>query len=110
MPGLHMDRKICTGWLDDNEAVNFSGVDFVNDPGFISQLKNFVAVNTAIQVDLYGQANATFGPNGRVSSPGGQVEFMFGAHRSFRGKSIFAIRSTAKNQTISTISLHFMVR
>jgi acyl-CoA hydrolase len=62
-------------------------------------------VNTALQVNLFGESNATMGPKGRISSPGGQVEFMTGAARSTGGKAIIAIRSTAKEGALSTIVL-----
>lgn len=91
-------------WLNNNPDVQFGDSNFINGIKWLEQLKGFVAVNTALQVDLFGEVNATFGPEGRISSAGGQVEFMMGAHRSPGGKSIIAIRSTAKNETISTIT------
>lgn len=91
-------------WLDKNQQVNFVSTEYVNSPGRVAKTPNFHAVNTALQVDLYGQVNATMGPEGRISSPGGQVEFMSGAARSIGGKAIIAIRSTAKNETLSTIT------
>ena len=91
-------------WLNQNQKVTFKSTAEVNDPGKIGEIPNFHAVNTALQVDLYGQSNATIGPDGRrMSSPGGQVEFMTGAARSQGGKSIIAIRSTAKDGAISSI-------
>jgi len=92
-------------WLHENEKVKFVSTEYVNSPGRVSRIKKFHAVNTALQVDLFGQVNATMGPEGRISSPGGQVEFMSGASRSEGGKAIIAIRSTAKNETISSITL-----
>ena len=93
-------------WLDGNKAVTFVETDFVNSPGRVAEIKNFHAVNTALQVTLRGDVNATHGADGkRISSPGGQVEFMSGASRSIGGKAIIAIRSTAKNGTVSAISL-----
>jgi len=93
-------------WLDHNPAVKFEETAYVNNPARISALPKFHAVNTALQVDLYGNVNAMIGPGGRrISSPGGQVEFMQGASRSVGGKSIIAIRSTAKEGTLSTISM-----
>ncbi len=94
-------------WLDGNQALEFHSTDFVNNPGFISQIYRMTAINTALQVNLYGEVNATMGPSGRISSPGGQVEFMQGASKSVDGKSIVAIRSTAKNGELSTIVLDF---
>ena len=92
-------------WLHLNEQVHFVSTEYVNSPGRIAQTPKFHAVNTALQVDLFGQVNATMGPDGRISSPGGQVEFMSGAARSEGGKAIIAIRSTAKNEMISTITV-----
>ena len=92
-------------WLDKNELVHFVSTEKVNDPALIQNTSKFHAINTALQVDLKGAVNAEMGPEGRLSSPGGQVEFMSAASRSIEGKSIIAIRSTAKNGSFSTIGL-----
>ncbi len=92
-------------WLDHNPDVVFKPTEVINDPARVSSIPNFHAVNTALQVDLHGQVNATMGPQGRISSPGGQVEFMSGASRSTGGKSIIALRSTAKQGELSTIDV-----
>lgn len=92
-------------WLDHNEKVTLVSTEKVNDPALIQNTEKFHAVNTALQVDLKGAVNAEMGPEGRLSSPGGQVEFMSAASRSNGGKSIIAIRSTAKNGEFSTIGL-----
>ncbi|MBC7539354.1 MAG: acetyl-CoA hydrolase/transferase family protein [Bacteriovorax sp.] len=93
-------------WLNKNKIVQFVSTEKVNDPSLIQNTEKFHAVNTALQVDLRGSANAEMGPEGRLSSPGGQVEFMSAASRSNGGKSIIAIRSTAKNGEFSTIGLN----
>lgn len=92
-------------WLNKNKNVTFESTEKVNDPALIQNTEKFHAVNTALQVDLRGAVNAEMGPEGRLSSPGGQVEFMSAASRSVGGKSIIAIRSTAKNGELSTIGL-----
>lgn len=93
-------------WLDNNQKVLFERTEIVNDPGVVQKINGFHAINTALQVNLYGEVNATMGPGGqRISSPGGQVEFMTGASRAQNGKAIIAIRSTAKGGELSTITL-----
>ncbi len=92
-------------WLNKNKAVKFIPTEDVNSPAKIQTTEKFHAVNTALQVRLSGDVNAEFGPEGRLSSPGGQVEFMSGAARSIGGKSIIAIRSTAKKGELSSIVL-----
>lgn len=91
-------------WLNNNEKVVFEPTLDVNNPATISALPQFDAVNTALQVNFIGDANAEVGPGGRrISSPGGQVDFMSGAVHSKGGKAILAIRSTAKEGALSTI-------
>jgi acyl-CoA hydrolase len=98
-PGLYQ-------WLNNNKKVTFLETDQVNNPSYIAAIPKMHAINTALQVTLLGATNATHGPDGvRISSPGGQVEFMSGAARSPGGKAIIAIRSTAKNGQLSTIVL-----
>jgi len=93
-------------WLNNNKQVTFLETDQVNNPTYIAEIPKMHAINTALQVTLLGATNATHGPDGvRMSSPGGQVEFMSGAARSVGGKAIIAIRSTAKNGEVSTIVL-----
>ncbi len=92
-------------WLNKNKAVKFISTEEVNSPANIQNKEKFHAVNTALQVRLTGDVNAEMGPEGRLSSPGGQVEFMSGASRSIGGKSIIAIRSTAKKGEMSSIVL-----
>jgi len=93
--------------LHRNPHVIFKSTEYLNDPSRIAATPRFVALNTAIQVNLFGEVNATMGPadRGRISSVGGQVEFMSGAARSDGGRAIIAMRSTAKNGTQSTIAL-----
>jgi acyl-CoA hydrolase len=92
-------------WLHKNPKVKFVSTEEVNSPANIQNTEKFHAINTALQVRLTGDVNAEFGPEGRLSSPGGQVEFMSGAARSKGGKSIIAIRSTAKNGSASSITI-----
>ncbi len=90
-----------------NPKVVFKPTEYLNSSARIAGIPKFVALNTAIQVNLYGEVNATMGPGdrGRISSPGGQVEFMSGAAMSTGGHTIIALRSTAKNGTLSAITM-----
>lgn len=93
-------------WLHNKRRVEFVETEKVNSPLVIGAKPSFHAVNTALQINLRGDANATHGPDGqRMSSTGGQMDFMIGAGQSEGGKSIIALRSTAKHGTVSTIAL-----
>jgi len=90
-------------FVDGNDAIEMHPIDFTNDPMVISQNPNVVAINSAIQIDLTGQANAESMGTRQFSGVGGQVDFARGAARSPGGKFILALPSTAKDGKVSRI-------
>lgn len=78
-------------------------IDYVNNPYVIAQNDNVVSVNSCIQVDLMGQVVSDTIGLSQFSAVGGQVDFVRGAALSKNGRSIIAMPSTAKNNTISKI-------
>jgi len=62
-----------------------------------------ISINTAISVDMAGQVCAESIGTVQYSGVGGGHEFPRGTRRSDGGKSIIALHSTAKDDTISTI-------
>ena len=92
-------------FVDNNAIVELHPTEYVNDPFNIALNENMVAINAALQVDLTGQVCAdSIGPV-FYSGVGGQLDFIRGAARSKGGLPIIALPSTAKNDTISRISL-----
>lgn len=90
-------------FLDGNEDVRMVPMDYVNNPVVIAQNDNVVSVNSCLQVDLMGQVvSDTIGLN-QFSGVGGQVDFVRGATMSKGGRSVIAMPSTAKGDTISKI-------
>lgn len=83
-------------FLDNNPLIEGHPVDHVNDPFVIGQHENFVAINSAIEVDLTGQVCSDSIGTKIYSGFGGQVDFIRGAARSPGGKPIIALPSTAK--------------
>ena len=57
---------------------SFHPVSFTHAPHVIGAIENFVAVNSAFEVDLFGQAYAELGPGGLTSGPGGASDFARG--------------------------------
>lgn len=92
-------------WLENNPRVTFETSAVLNSIPDIARHEKFHALNTALQVSLAGEVNATIFPDGtQGSSPGGQVEFFHGASFSPGGRSILALRSTALGDTVSSIA------
>jgi RimJ/RimL family protein N-acetyltransferase len=62
-----------------------------------------VAINSALEIDLTGQASAESIGTTFHSGVGGHADFMRGAILAENGKSILTIQSTAVNDTVSRI-------
>jgi len=61
-----------------------------------------VSINTTLQVDLFGQCVSEAIGHRQYSGCGGAIDTCVGAQRG-GGKSIVALYSTAKNDTVSSI-------
>ena len=69
----------------------------------LAGLRRFTAINSVIEVDLFGQANAEFiGPR-QVSGGGGLLDFARGAQAAPGGRAVFALAATARNGELSRI-------
>ena len=93
-------------YIDNNPSVEFHPTEYTNDPFIVAQNDNMVAINSAIEVDLSGQVCADSLGTMFYSGIGGQVDFIRGASRSKGGKPVIALPSTAKNDTLSRISVN----
>jgi itaconate CoA-transferase len=89
--------------MNDNPAFESYPSSYVNDIRTIARHDDFISINTAIEIDLYGQVNAEFIGEHEYSGSGGQFDFVKGSSLARRGKSIIAIQSTAKKGTVSSI-------
>ncbi len=90
-------------FVNDNPMIELHPSEYVNDPFVISGHPRMVAINVALEVDLTGQVCADSLGHKFYSGIGGQLDFIRGAARSPGGKPIIAMKSTAKNETISRI-------
>jgi acyl-CoA hydrolase/GNAT superfamily N-acetyltransferase len=98
-----MGRKETYEFLDENPTVSFRAIDYVNNPLNIAKNKLMTAINSAMEIDLTGQATAESLAGTFYFGIGGQADFMRGAALAPGGKSILALPSTAINATISRI-------
>lgn len=98
-----MGTRALYAWVHDNPFIEMRPSSFTNDPFTIARNDKMVAINAALAVDLTGQVAADTLGGRFFSGIGGQVDFIRGASRSRGGKPIIAMRSTAKNGTVSRI-------
>jgi len=90
-------------WLDRNDRVRIMRTEKINDPSVIEQNPLMVSVNTAMQIDLFAQANASRIGNHIYSGFGGQTDFIVGALHSHGGQAFIALRSWHPKANQSTI-------
>jgi acyl-CoA hydrolase len=75
----------------------FRPVSHTHAAEVVAGLERFVAVNSALEVDLFGQAYSELTPSGLMSGPGGATDFARGA-RLAGGLSIVALPSATKGR------------
>lgn len=90
--------------MHNNPAVMLMEGNYVNDPYVVAQNDNMVSINTGLAVDLTGQVCSESVGSLQYSGSGGQNDTAEGAIHAKNGRSIIALKATAKNDEISTIS------
>ncbi|MCK9627081.1 MAG: 4-hydroxybutyrate CoA-transferase [Bacteroidales bacterium] len=98
-----MGSQTCYDFIDDNPMVRMMDVAYTNDPFIIAKNPRVTAINSALQVDITGQVCADSLGTKFFSGVGGQVDFIYGASLSERGKAIIAMPSVT-NKGISKIA------
>lgn len=98
-----LGRKKLYDFIDDNPGVAMLRGSYVNDPYVIGQNSRMVSINTTLEVDLGGQCCSESIGHRQFSGTGGQADTAIGAQLSPEGKSIIALYSTAKGDSISKI-------
>jgi len=98
-----MGNRATYDYLHDNPSIEFRTIDYTNDPLVIAQHDSMTAINSALEIDLTGQATAESIGRTFHSGVGGQADFMRGAVLSKGGKTILALQSTASGDVVSRI-------
>lgn len=81
-------------YLNENPECMSAPVNYTNDIRQISALDNFISINNAVDIDLFGQINAESAGTKQISGAGGQLDFVLGAYLSNGGKSFICMSST----------------
>jgi acyl-CoA hydrolase len=90
-------------WVDRNRRILLLRTERTNDPGLIARQPRMVSVNSALQVDLFAQANAALVHGVIHSGFGGQTDFVVGALHSPGGKAVIALPSWHPRANVSTV-------
>jgi len=101
--GMALGSRRLIDWLAQTPAVAFRPASYTHEVSIIGRLPQFVSINSAVEVDLFGQINAEVAGGRQISGTGGSVDFMRAARVSRGGRSIVAMNATARNGQVSRI-------
>lgn len=85
-------------FLNQNPCCAIYPVEYTNDPFIIGQNNKVVAINNAIELDLYGQVSSESYGIRHISGTGGQLDFTLGSYISKGGKGLICLTSTFTNK------------
>lgn len=97
-------------FVHENPDLMATTIDYSNDPRIIARLDNFISINNAVEIDLFGQVSAESNGLKQISGTGGYLGFVIGAYWSKGGKSIVCLASTygrsqqRKSRVVPTLS------
>ena len=93
--GVLLGSGALNKFADGNRAFRMRSSDYTHGAQVLERIDNFVAINSAIEVDLTGQVNTEVAAGRYLGAVGGAADFVRAAHRSRGGVPIFALASTA---------------
>ncbi|RVO73542.1 acetyl-CoA hydrolase/transferase family protein [Sinorhizobium medicae] len=82
-----------------NPALELRGTDYTHAPQVLGRIDRFVALNSAIEVDLTGQINSEVAGGRYLGGVGGIIDFLRAAGVSSGGIPIVALPSTGGGQS-----------
>lgn len=83
-------------YISENPSCQLYPASYTNDPRFIAQHPNMIAMNTSLMMDLSGNSTCEAMGHTMVSGVGGQLDFLIGAYWSDGGKGINMLSSAYK--------------
>ncbi len=86
-------------FVDQNPAVNLRSTTYTHDSATLAAQNALAAVNSAIEVDLFGAVNAEVAAGKYVGAVGGAMDFLRGAAASRGGLPIVALPSSSRGRS-----------
>ena len=93
--GLLVGSRRLHRHADRNPALQLRGSEYTHGADVLRSIDRFVALNSAIEVDLTGQVNAEVAAGRYVGAVGGAPDFLRAAHLSRGGIPVVALASMA---------------
>jgi len=90
--GLFGTQKLAR-FAHRNSAIRVDPVSYTHRPDVLAKFVGFTTINSAIEIDLFGQINSESANGKYIGTIGGQTDFVRGTQLSERGRSIVAMSS-----------------
>jgi acyl-CoA hydrolase len=90
-------------FVHQNPAIAVRPLSYTHAAQNFARLDNYVSFNTALEVDLTGQANVEVAGGAYLGGVGGAVDFVRGARLAPNGRSVVALSATAAGGKVSKI-------
>jgi acyl-CoA hydrolase len=101
--GLALGTASFYRFLVESDLALFADARITHGAASLSTIERFTSINSALEIDLFGQANLEWRGERVVSGVGGAPDFVRAARRSPGGRSIIALPSTAGGGKIARI-------
>ncbi len=92
--GALMGTRRLFDWARDSPAVKLYSSDYTHGAATLARLERFVAINSAVEVDLTGQVNGEVAGGSYVGAVGGALDFIRAANQSAGGVALTLIPSS----------------
>ena len=90
-------------YADHNPRIAIRSPRYTHDALVLGNFRRFVAINSALEIDLTGQVNAETAQGRHIGLVGGQMDFVRAANRAPEGRSIIALPATSRDRRHSRI-------
>jgi acyl-CoA hydrolase len=92
--GALMGSQRLFDWARDNRSLRLCSSEITHGAATLARLERFVAINSAVAVDLSGQVNGELAGQSYVGAVGGALDFIRAANQSPGGVAITVIPSS----------------
>jgi acyl-CoA hydrolase len=99
--GALMGSQRLFDWARENPVLRLCSSDVTHGTAKLAKLERFVAINSAVEVDLTGQVNGELAGRSYVGAVGGALDFVRAANQSRGGVAITVLPSARMVERLS---------
>ncbi len=94
--GIALGSEKLYDFLDGTDVVDFAPISEQTGPTATAEFSPYFSINSAVEVDLFGQLNSELAGGRYVGAVGGQVDYFRATHSSVEGLAIVALASASQ--------------